>query len=105
MKVSLARVVMTVACRCLGKERRDWAEAMEVELDAAAEAGDGLSFAFGCLLAAWREMTACEEGRFALASHFLAAGVIVPIGALLLSSVLHGYAYLAPDGTGTAGLL
>jgi hypothetical protein len=105
MKLVVARVMMTLATRCMAHHRGEWALAMETEFEVAAEAGDALSFASGCLLGAWREMPAEEEGRFALASHFLAVGVIVPMAALLLSSVIHGFAYLAPEGAGTGGVL
>jgi hypothetical protein len=104
MTLALARAVMALAARCLGDHRREWALAMEAELDAAAEAGGPLRFAFGCLLAAWREMLAHEEGRFALASHVLAAGVIVPMAGLMLFSVALGFPYLAPHETGNSRL-
>lgn len=105
MKLLVARAMMAVAARCLGMSRREWATAMEAELHAAAEAGEALSFAGGCLVAAWREMPAHEEGRFALASHFLAVGVIVPMAALLLSSVVFGFSFLTPRELGLASSL
>lgn len=105
MKLALSRVVMAIAVRSFSESRHDWAMAMEVEFEVAVEAGEGLAFAVGCLMGAWREMPAYEEGRFTLASYLFSLGVIVPMAALLLLSVAHGFAYLAPDGTGTAGLL
>lgn len=102
MKLALARAMMTVAARCLGMSRREWAMAMEAELHAAAEAGEALSFAWGCLIAAWREMPSHEEGRFVMASHFLAVGIVVPMAALLLSSVAFGFSFLTPRELGVA---
>lgn len=103
MKVVLARAAMALAGRCLGYHRREWAAAMEVELDSAAEAGESLGFAFGCLLGALREMPTFEEGRFALASHALAVGVVVPMAALLFASVAFGFSYLTPGELGISG--
>lgn len=82
MTAALARAVMALAARCLGEGRREWALAMEGEFAAAAEAGKPLAFAIGCLMAAWREMPKHEEGRFVLANHMLALGLILPMAAL-----------------------
>lgn len=100
MKMTIARTMMIVAVRCLGYSRRNWALAMEAEFEIAAEGGNALSFAFGCLLGAWREMPANDEGRFALASYGLAVGVVVPLGGLLLTSVASGFPFLAPFEVG-----
>lgn len=97
MRMTIARAMMAVAVHCLGDHRRDWALAMQTEFDRAAEAGEPLSFAFGCLSAAWRELLAHEEGRFVLASHLLAVGLIVPMAALLLSSVALSFPYWKSD--------
>ena len=101
----IARAMMTMAVNCIGDQRREWALAMQAEFDMAAEAGEALIFALGCLLGAWREMPAHEEGRFAIASHLLAIGVVVPMAVLLLSSVVLGYSYLAPVEAGVGSLL
>lgn len=100
-----ARAVMTLASCCFGDHRQDWALAMEVEFEAAAKDGKSLGFAIGCLIAAWREMPNHAEGRFALANHALAVGVIVPMAALLITGVLLGFPYLSPDHIGVHGLL
>jgi membrane fusion protein (multidrug efflux system) len=47
---------MAVADGCMGRHRHEWSQAMLAEFDAAADAGEALSFALGCLLTAWREM-------------------------------------------------
>jgi hypothetical protein len=82
MTRALARAMMALAISCLGESRRDWALAMQAELEAAMEDGRPLAFAAGCLVAAWRELPRHEEGRFVLANHLLALGVIVPMAAL-----------------------
>lgn len=105
MTAVAARLVMTLATRCFGDRRREWALAMAAEFEAAAEDGKPLSFAIGCLAAAWREMPTHAEGRFALASHALAVGLFVPMAALLITGVLLGFPYLSPDQVGVHGLL
>ena len=85
--MSVARAVMALAVSCLGGRGRDWALAMEGEFEAASEDGKPLSFALGCLMAAWRELPAHEEGRFTIASHVLALVLLVPTAALLVSSL------------------
>ena len=105
MKTVAARAVMALASHCFGDHRRDWARAMEVEFEAAAGDGKPLAFAIGCLTAAWREMPTHAEGRFALANHALAVGLIVPMAALLITGVLLGFPYLSPDDVGVHGLL
>ncbi len=104
MILALARCIMVVAVRCLGDYRRDWARAMETEFRAAADAGEPLRFATGCLIAALREAPMHDEGRFLLANHVLATGVLLPTGALLLSSVLSGSPFIAADDGTAAGL-
>lgn len=73
---------MVLATCCLGADRREWALAMEGEFEAAAQKGEPLAFAAGCLLAAWREMPKNEEGRFVLANYTLALGVLIPMAVL-----------------------
>lgn len=105
MKLLVARAMMALAARCCGDHRREWALAMQTEFEFAAEAGDGLSFAFGCLLGALCGLPMHEEGRFAMASHVLAVGVIIPMGTLLLWSVASGFSYLSPQEASAASAL
>lgn len=105
MKAVVARIVMTLATRCFGDRRREWALAMEAEFGAATDDGKPLAFAMGCLAAAWREMPTHAEGRFTLANHAVAIGLIVPMAALLITGVLLGFPYLSPDHVGVHGLL
>jgi len=78
---------------------------MQVELKIAIEDGRPLAFAAGCLLAAWRELPARREGRFLLASHAFALGLVLPAAALSLSGALLGYPYLAVGQAGFRGFL
>lgn len=105
MSAAVARSVMTLAARCLGDRRRGWALAMRAEFEWALRDGRALGFAFGCLAAAWREMPAHGEGRFALASHAVALGVILPVAALLSSAALLGFPYVDIEGAGVRGVL
>lgn len=105
MTAAAARAVMALAVHGLGSRRRDWALAMQVEFEAAVEDGKPFSFAVGCLVAAGREMPAHEEGRFALANHALAIGLLVPMAALLLTGVLLGFPYLSPGHVGVYSFL
>lgn len=79
MSAGVARALMTLATCCLGESRREWARAMEAEFGAAVQDGKPLAFAAGCLIAAWREMPLQSEGRFVLANHVLALGVLIPM--------------------------
>ena len=88
---ALSRAVMALAVACLGDARREWALAMEVEFEAASEGGRPLSFAWGCLIAAWRELPRHAEGRLAIASHVLAFALIIPTAALLVASILGDF--------------
>jgi len=96
---------MTLAIRCLGESRREWALAMKAEFQAAVDDGRPLAFAAGCLVAAWREMPLQSEGRFVLANYTLALGVLIPMAVLQFAcaglpylSVARGWghALLAP---------
>ncbi len=102
MRAAISRALMAVAVRSLCDHRREWALAMEVEFEAASADGKPLTFALGCLAAAWRELPAHEEGRFTIASHALAFVLIIPTAALLLSSLLAGFpvSYLGQVGAG-----
>jgi len=81
----MARALLSLAAACLGERRRDWALAMQGELQAAVEQGRPLAFAAGCVLAAWREMPNHREGRFALANNALALGLLVPMAGLQIA--------------------
>ena len=99
MKAAVARAVMSLATCCLGDDRRDWALAMEGEFEAAAEKGEALAFAAGCLIAAWREMPRHEEGRLVLANYALALGLLIPMGFLQFASAI-GFPNLFPGQNG-----
>jgi hypothetical protein len=101
MTAVLSRIVMALAVYALGNPRREWARGMQVEFEVAQADGKPLAFAFGCLLAACRELPSHEAGRFAIASHVLALGFIVPIAAIKIASVLTGFptSYLGHVGT------
>jgi hypothetical protein len=88
---TVSRALMALAAHALGDHRREWALAMQVELEAAHEDGTSLSFAFGCLVTACRELPAHESGRFALASYILALGIVVPVAAMTIASLLAGF--------------
>jgi len=90
MKLAFARAMMALAAHGLGEARRPWGVAMLAEFDAAADAGQPLRFAAGCLIAAIRELPRQEEGRFALASYALALGVMLPMASVQLGAALQG---------------
>lgn len=104
MSGALARWMMALATSWLGEARRDWAQAMRAEFLEAADAGEGLGFAAGCLSSAARDRVAQPEGRFALATHVLAVGVLVPMAGLLLVSAVLGFPYLAFEAVGAGSL-
>ena len=81
---TVARAIMVLAVRCLGKPRDEWARAMQVEFDGGVPAEARLPFAIGCLGAALREMLEHQEGRLSLASHALALALLIPMAATLL---------------------
>ena len=88
MITGLATAVMSLARRCLGENRREWALAMQGEFDAAIADDRPLAFAVGCLIAAWREMPAQGQGRFVLANYALALGLLVPTAGLQFAFVV-----------------
>lgn len=88
MSTILSQALMTLATRCLGQQRRDWARAMQAEFAAAVQDGKAAAFSTGCLIAAWRQVPADAEGRLLLARYALALGLILPVAALLLSGAL-----------------
>ena len=103
MILRLSKIIVALAARTLRARHPAWAQAMEAELDAAAEHGRPLSFAAGCLLASWRELPRFSEGRLALASNALAICLIVPFAAVWLWLGLLGYPYLALGDVGIGG--
>jgi hypothetical protein len=78
---------------------------MQIEFEAASEDGTPLAFATGCLVGAWRDMPAHEEGRFVLASYALAVGLVIPMASLLILGALLGLPYLYPWHVELHGLL
>jgi hypothetical protein len=85
MMVGIARLLMRVATRSLGETHREWAWAMQAELQAAVDDKRPVRFALGCVVAAWRQMPGQDEGRFILVNYALALGLLVPMAALQLT--------------------
>src|SRR5687768_1017876 len=90
MRAAASRAVMALAVHCLPAIRRQWANAMLVEFEAASEDGKPLSFATGCLVAALRELPRHQQGRFVITSWLLAITIIVPAAGVLISSLVAG---------------
>ena len=110
MMFAFSRALMTLAARSLGEGRRQWAQAMQAEFEEAAADGRPLSFAVGCVAAAWRQMPAQEEGRFVLANYVLAIGLVLPVTVMMLSSIAtefgqFGATDMLPVGSDLAPLL
>lgn len=105
MRATVSRALMALAACCLGESRREWAAAMQAEYEIAMTEGKSLSFASGCLVAAWRGMLTREEGRFTLTSYALALGVMIPMAAVQIGSALLGFPYLYPGEDGLSGAL
>ena len=104
----LARLAMAMAVASLGESRREWGIAMEAEMEAARADDRQLSFALGCLLAAWAELPRREEGRFLIASYLLAFALPIPTAALLAASIWTDFpvSYLREvDAFGLVGLV
>lgn len=95
---------MVLAGRSLGEERRQWSLAMQAEFECAVRDGTPVAFAFGCLCAAWREMTRQEEGRLTLVNHAVAFGLLVPMAALQFECVA-GVPYFSLGKAGIYSLL
>ena len=81
---ALSRALMQLATCCLGEGRREWAFAMQAEFEEAAAARTPLSFACGCLVAAWGELPRHAEGRLGIVSHVLVLGLLIPLAFLQL---------------------
>jgi len=103
MKTAAARALMALAVCCLGESRRDWSYAMQAEFNAAAEEGDALPFAFGCLVAGWRELLTSEEGHYTLTSYGLVLGLLIPMAAVQIGCALLNFPYLFPGQSGLSG--
>jgi len=104
MMLAVAKALMSLATCCLGESRRDWAFAMQGEFDAAIEEGCPLTFAAGCLIAAWREMPRQAEGRLVLANYALALGLLLPMAVLQFTHAI-GVILLFIGQVGPGGLL
>ncbi len=105
MTMSLSRAIMALATACMGENRRGWSLAMRAEYDVAAADGHALSFASGCMMAAGREMVVSAHGRFALVTHAVALGIMVPMAALQIGCAVLGLPYLYPGLQGLSGAL
>jgi hypothetical protein len=105
MKTLFARALMALAICALDQSRRDWAMAMRAEYEEATAEGASLSFAAGCLIAAWREMLTRPEGQFTLTSYGLALGLILPMAAIQIGCAVLGLPYLYPGQHGLPGAL
>jgi len=79
---ALSRALMQLATCCLGESRREWALAMQAEFEEAGDARTLLSFACGCLIAAWCELPRHAEGRLSALSHAIALGLLVPLASI-----------------------
>lgn len=88
MTAAVSRAVMSLAIRCLGESRREWALAMRAEFDVVIAEGKPFAFATGCLVAAWREMPNHAEGRLVMANYALALGLLIPMAVLQFALVL-----------------
>lgn len=105
MRAAVSRAMMALAACCLGESRREWAAAMRAEFETALAEGKSLSFATGCLVAAWRGMPTREEGRFTLTSYALVLGLMIPMATVQIGSALFGFPYLYPGEDGLSGAL
>jgi hypothetical protein len=105
MTKTLSPMMMTLAMASVSEERRGWAVAMRAEYDEAAAEGGALSFASGCLVAAWRDRLSHERDRFVLGLYAIALGVMVPMAALQVGCAVFGLPYLYPGQHGLAGAM
>lgn len=104
MRATVSRAVMSLAIRCLGERRREWALAMRAEFEVAAGEGKPLAFACGCLIAALREMPGHAEGRDTLANYALALGLLIPMAVLQFGLAL-GFSSVLVGGEASHGVL
>ena len=73
---------------------------MQEEYEVARADGAGLSFAWGCLLTAWRDLPKHEQGRFMIASHLLALLLLIPTAAGLVASMVSDFPYAFFEAAG-----
>ena len=104
MTAVVSRAVMSLALRCMGGSRREWALAMRAEFDEAIADGKPLAFATGCLIAAWRQMPGDAEGRDVLANYALALGLLIPMAVLQFGLAL-GFSSVLVGGEASHGVL
>lgn len=104
MTASFSKLLLMLAVRSLGPHRSVWGQAMLAEFEAAEADGRPFSYAFGCLLGAWRTMPHHFAGRFALASHVVCLGIFLPVGAMLLVAAISGFPFV-DAGDGISGFL
>ena len=90
MSAGVAHIVMSLALRCVPRDGHEWGRAMEAEFDEALRDGKSFGFAVGCLIAGWRRLPFHADGRFALANHALALGLLVPVATFHLGCALSG---------------
>ncbi len=105
MTLSLSRAILAIATACMGEDRQTWSRAMNAEYPAAADEGRALSFAAGCLVAAWWQMLTSAQGRLVLTSYAVALGIMVPMAAIEIGCAVFGLPYLYPDQRGLSGAL
>lgn len=105
MTRSLSRAILAIATACMNEDRQAWSRAMNAEYHAAAAEGQELSFAIGCLVAAWRELLTSAQGRFLLTNYAVALGIMVPMAAIEIGCAIFGLPYLYPDQRGLPGAL
>lgn len=85
------RLLLALAIRSLPAHRHVWAQAMAAEFEIAEVDGQSFSFALGCLYGAWQTMPDHGEGRFALASHAMVLGLLVPMVTISMVAALLGF--------------
>jgi hypothetical protein len=97
--MNAARVLVALAARSLPPHRDAWGWAMQAELAAAEADNRPLRFALGCLWAAWRMLPSYPQGRFTLASHLLALGLLLPVATWFAAAAVVGFPFAGGMGT------
>jgi hypothetical protein len=93
MSADPAQLVMALAIRCLPNDS-EWGHAMQAEFNAARLEGCPLAFAIGCLWTGWQRLPLHNKGRFILAGHALALGLLVPIATFHLGCAISAARFL-----------